>query len=120
VEVVFLVQGTNNSYPDISLGPANSNNLAIATTWTAGSFLTSSAVNDMVLRPINRLILQSGGGGYGILIDTNNNVACSGKMFVNSGILNINTAESSSGGSKGLVFRSGYDVPKMIKIIVVF
>jgi hypothetical protein len=86
------------SYPDIRVGSTNSNNLAIAT--TAGAFSSSSAVNDIVLRSINRLILQSGGGGYGILIDTNNNVACSGKMFVNSVILNINAAEWSSGGSK--------------------
>jgi hypothetical protein len=44
----------------------------------------------MVLRSINRLILQSGSGGYGILIDASN------KVFVNSGILNINAAEWSS------------------------
>jgi hypothetical protein len=95
--------GNNNSYPDLQLGSTNGNNLGIAT--TAGAFSTSSAVNDMVIRSLNRLILQSGGGGYGILIDTSN------KVFVNSGILNINAAEWSSSGSKGLIFRSGYDVP---------
>ncbi len=67
---LFIV--TNNSYPDIRLGSTNGNNLAIAT--TAGAFSSSSAVNDMVIRSINRLILQSGSGGYGILIDTNSNV----------------------------------------------
>ena len=95
--------GTDNAYPDIRLGSANGNNLAIAT--GAGGFSQSSLAGDMVLRSLNRLILQSGGGGYGILIDTSN------KVFVNSGILNINAAEWSSGGSKGLIFRSGYDVP---------
>ncbi len=62
-------------------------------------------ISGMVLRSLNRLILRSGGGDYGILIDTSN------KVFVNSGILNINAAEWSSGGSKGIMFRSGYNVP---------
>ncbi len=66
--------GNNNSYPDLQLGSTNGNNLGIAT--TAGDFSTSSAVNDMVIRSLNRLILQSGGGGYGILIDAANNVTC--------------------------------------------
>jgi len=34
----------------------------------------------MVIRSINRLILQSGGGGYGILIDAANNVTCTGQF----------------------------------------
>ena len=34
----------------------------------------------MVLRSINRLILQSGSGGYGILIDASNNVFCTGQF----------------------------------------
>jgi hypothetical protein len=82
--------GTNNSYPDIRLGSTNGNNLAIAT--TAGAFSSSSAVNDMVLRSINRLILQSGSGGYGVLIDTSNNVNMKGKLIVNGrvGISNTN------------------------------
>jgi hypothetical protein len=62
--------GTNNSYPDIRLGSANGNNLEIAT--TAGAFSSSSAVNDMVVRSINKLILQSGSGVAGLIIDTNN------------------------------------------------
>jgi hypothetical protein len=68
----------DNLYPDIRLGSTNGNNLAIAT--AAGAFSSSSAVNDMVLRSLNRLILQSGGGSYGILIDTNNNVNVNGVL----------------------------------------
>jgi hypothetical protein len=65
--------GTNNSYPDIRLGSTNGNNIGIAT--TATSFSNSSNVNYlvvMVVKSLNHLILQSGGGGYGVLIDTNN------------------------------------------------
>jgi hypothetical protein len=45
------------------------------------------------------------------------NVSCSGTLtssgnvYAKSGILLLNAADSSSGGSKGLIFRSGYDVP---------
>ncbi len=56
----------DNLYPDIRLDSTNGNNLAIAT--TAGSFSGSSAVNDMVLRSLNRLMLQLGGGSYGIFM----------------------------------------------------
>jgi hypothetical protein len=34
----------------------------------------------MVIRSLYRLILQSGGGGYGILIDAANNVTCTGQI----------------------------------------
>jgi hypothetical protein len=78
--------GTNNSYPDIRLGSANGNNLGIAT--TAGAFSSSSAVNDMVVRSLNRLILQSGGSAYAILVDTNNYVNINNRLIVN-GIANF-------------------------------
>jgi hypothetical protein len=55
-----ITMGTNSLYPDIRLGSANGNNLGIAA--TAGAFSSSSAVNDMVIGSINRLILQPGGG----------------------------------------------------------
>jgi hypothetical protein len=67
--------GTFNSYPDIRFGTTRGYTLARAT-----SFKTSPAVNYMVLRSINRLIVQSGSGGYGILIETSNNVSCSGNL----------------------------------------
>jgi hypothetical protein len=68
-----IMMGTNNSYPDIRLGSTNGSSLGIAT--TAGAFSSSSAVNDMVIRSINRLILQSGGGVVGLLIDYNDYTA---------------------------------------------
>jgi len=61
--------GTDNSYPDIRLGSTNGNNIAIAT--TPSSFSASALVNDMVIRSINRLILQSGGDKAAIIIGTN-------------------------------------------------
>ncbi len=63
--------------PDLQLGSTNGNNLGIAT--EASGFSTSALAGDMVLRSLNRLILQSGGGGYGILIDAANNVTCTGQ-----------------------------------------
>jgi hypothetical protein len=65
--------GLNNSYPDLRFGSANGNNIGIAT--TAAAFSSSSGVNDMVIRSINKLILQSGGGVAGLIIDTNNYTA---------------------------------------------
>jgi hypothetical protein len=52
---------------------------------TAGALSSSAAVNDMVVRSINCLILQSEGGGYEILIDSeaSNNFSCSGRLTVN-------------------------------------
>ncbi len=84
--------GTNNSYPDLRLGSANGNNIGIATTATA--FSNSSAINDMVIRSINRLILHSGGAGHAILIDSSNNVSCGGTINANGNKLNFpNTLE---------------------------
>lgn len=41
---------------------------------TAGTFSTNSAVNDMVIRSTNKLVLQSGTASPAIVIDTANNV----------------------------------------------
>ena len=60
------------------MGSANGNNLGIAT--TAGAFSSSSNAGDLVLRSLNRLLLQSGGGGHGILIDASNNVLFGGNV----------------------------------------
>ncbi len=77
----------NDSYPDLRLGSVNGNNLGIAT--GAGGFSTSAAAGDMVLRSLNRLILQSGGAGHAILIDSSNNISCSGTLTT-SGTINAN------------------------------
>ncbi len=46
----------------------------------------------MVLRSLNRLILQSGGGSYGILIDTkNNNVNVNGVLSLKTNMYHKST-----------------------------
>jgi hypothetical protein len=49
-------------------------NSNLARAGVAGEYSTSSAINDIVLRSGNKLILQSGTGASGIMIDTANNV----------------------------------------------
>jgi hypothetical protein len=75
-----ITMGSNNSYPDIRLGSENGNNIAIAT--TAAAFSNSSTVNDMVIRSLNRLILQKGGGDYGLMIDSSNSVSIKNLLSV--------------------------------------
>jgi hypothetical protein len=77
---VFM--GTDNSYPEIRLGSTNGNNIAIAT--AAGSFSSSAAVNDMVIRSLNRLILQSGGGNAAFLITTDNRIGIETSSNINN------------------------------------
>jgi hypothetical protein len=77
-----IYMGSDNLYPDIRLGSANGNNIAIAT--AAGSFSSSAAINDMVLRSKNRLLLQSGEGSAGIIIATNNNVGIGTSTGINN------------------------------------
>jgi hypothetical protein len=49
-------------------------NSNLARAGVAGEYSTSSAINDIVLRSGNKLILQSGVGAAGVVIDTANNV----------------------------------------------
>ena len=70
----------------MDLTTRNRHNLGIST--TASAFSTSSAAGDMVLRSLNRLILQSGGSGYGILIDSSNNTSFSGSINVSGTVQN--------------------------------
>jgi hypothetical protein len=74
--------GTDNNYPEIRLGSTTGNNIAIAT--AAGSFPTSAAVNDMVIRSINRLILQSGGGNAAFLITRDNIIGIGTSSNINN------------------------------------
>jgi hypothetical protein len=78
-----LIVGNNNSYPYLQLGSSNGYNLGVAS--TANSFSTSAATGDTILRTTGntRLLLQSGGGGYGVMIDTNNYVACNKLLTLN-------------------------------------
>jgi hypothetical protein len=49
-------------------------NSNLARAGVAGEYSTSAAINDIVLRSGNKLILQSGTGAAGIVIDTANNI----------------------------------------------
>jgi hypothetical protein len=60
----------NKTNLDIKLTPTNGNNIAIPS--TAGFFSTSAIANDLVIRSLQSLILQNGGGDYGLKIGTNN------------------------------------------------
>ena len=78
--------GANNSF--YLKGVANSD---INRVITAGQFSTNSAVNDMVIRSTNKLVLQSGTTSPGIVIDTANNVGIGfnfpvNKLHISSGL----------------------------------
>jgi hypothetical protein len=60
-----------NTSRSIFWGGTNSN---LGRAGLAGQYSTSSAINDIVLRSGNKLILQSGVGAAGVVIDTANNV----------------------------------------------
>jgi len=77
-----IYMGTDNAYPDIRLGSADGNNLAIAT--GASGFSQSASAGDMVIRSINRLILQSGSGGAAFVIDTANNILVNSLSLTNA------------------------------------
>ena len=62
----------NKTNLDIRLTPTNGNNIAIPS--AANFFSTSAVANDMVIRSLQKLILQSGGGNGAVIINTNNNV----------------------------------------------
>jgi hypothetical protein len=51
-----------------------------------GNYSTSAIVGDIVLKSTNRLILQSGNGSYGVIIDTLNNVQMAGSLSVSGSI----------------------------------
>jgi hypothetical protein len=60
-----------NTSTSLFWGGTNSN---LGRAGAAGQYSTSSAIDDIVLRSGNKLILQSGVGASGIMIDTANNV----------------------------------------------
>ena len=62
----------NKSNLNIQLTATNGNNIGIPN--AAGLFSLSANSNDMVIRSINNLMLQSGSGNSAIYIKTNNNV----------------------------------------------
>jgi hypothetical protein len=60
-----------NTSRSIYWGSTNSN---LARAGVAGEYSSSAAINDIVLRSGNKLLLQSGTGAAGVVIDTANNV----------------------------------------------
>ncbi len=66
-----LYIGQNNNNPELRLGTTNGHNLGVST--SGASFSASAATGDMILRSINKLILQSGTGNGAIIIYTANN-----------------------------------------------
>jgi hypothetical protein len=66
-----LACGYTNSNPNFQLGTLN-NNVGVA--GTNGSFSSSAVAGDMIVRSVNKLILQSGTSAAAITINTNNNV----------------------------------------------
>jgi len=97
---------------------SNQGVLAIAT--TAGAWSTSAATNDVVLRSDSyKLVLQSGGGAAGLVIDTSNNVGIGtaapvSRLHLSEATGTLATCNSGSltlehgniGGASSIVFRS--------------
>ena len=96
-----LIVGNNNLYPNVQMGSTNGHNLGVAT--AASAFSSSANAGDLVLRSLNRLLLLSGGSGYGIMIDANNYV-----YFNKQLILNIDNVERSVVENR--IFTSGATV----------
>jgi hypothetical protein len=78
---------------------------------------TEIAVHDSQLRVASLMYYEGGVNNYKITIGRDmgwgavSNAIINGKVSMNNGVLVINAAEWSSGGSKGIIFRNGYDVP---------
>ena len=103
------VTSPSNPYATITNG-SGQGWLAVAS--TAGSWSANAATNDVVLRSESaKLILQSGGSGAGIVIDTNNNVTIPNSLVV--GRINTTNAIVAKGGnyngSNGFTFDGSGD-----------
>jgi hypothetical protein len=107
----LTIGGTNANY-------GGGNNWS---TNTAGLLLeclnnTEIAVHDHGQR-LASLMYYEGDGNNRITIGRNmgwdaiSNLNLNGKVNVNNGILTVNAADGTSGGTKGIIFRSGYDTP---------
>ena len=98
------VTSASNPYVVVSSG-SNQGVLAVAT--SAGSWSSSSSTNDVILKSdSSKVILQSGAGAAGIVIDTANKVGIgtsspTEKLTIQDGKLWFNTAGSDNGGIGG-------------------
>ena len=102
--IILQFPNTLNQYK-INLYGTNSYGFGIA----GGTLMYSSQSNHS--------FYNSGNNVNTFTIDSVGNTSCigtltaSGKIYANSGIISTNAAEWTSGGLKGVIFRSGYDVP---------
>jgi hypothetical protein len=106
-----------NTSRSLFWGGTNSN---LGRAGVGGEYSTSAAINDIVLRSGNKLILQSGVGAAGIVIDTANNVGI-GIATPNNTLhlhktatlqdvrLQITDGTSTTGSARGLVVGKGTD-----------
>jgi hypothetical protein len=98
-----------NTSTSLFWGGTNSN---LGRAGAVGQYSQSAAVNDIILRSSNRLLLQSGINEAGLVINTDNNVAIGAvipltKLDVNGNLL-IRAYGTSGSGTRGIFFRSDH------------
>ena len=91
---VDISQQLNLNSGNLQLNSVNGNNVAIAP--GASAFSTSAATGDMVIRSIQKLILQSGSAKAAMVIGTNNNIA----LGIDTATTYPITIGSSTGGTQ--------------------
>jgi len=105
------VTSNSNPYVLVSNGTKEAT-LGVAT--SAGSWSTSSAANDVVLKSdASKVILQSGAGAAGLVIDTANNVGIgtsnpTQKLTIQDGRLWFHSTTSDNGGVGGTMGSNDY------------
>jgi hypothetical protein len=87
-------------------------NSCLARAGVVGEYSQSAAVNDIIIRADNRILLQSGVNEAGLVINTNNNVAIGAVIPLTkldiSGNLLVRSYGTSGSGTRGIFFRSDH------------
>ena len=91
---VDITQQLNLNSGNLQLNSVNGNNVAV--TPANNAFSTSALAGDMIIRSIQRLILQSGSGKAAMIIGTNNNIA----LGIDTATTYPITIGSSTGGTQ--------------------
>ncbi len=105
------VTSTSNPYVVVASG---TNQATLGVTTSAGQWSTSSSANDVVLKSdASKVILQSGAGAAGLVIDTTNKVGIgtstpTEKVTIQDGKLWFNTTTSDNGGIGGIMASNDY------------
>jgi hypothetical protein len=98
-----------NTSTSLFWGGTNSN---LGRAGAVGQYSQSAAVNDIILRSSNRLLLQSGINEAGLVINTDNNVAIGAVIPLTkldiSGNLLVRAYGTSGSGTRGIFFRSDH------------